>query len=456
MRKLLTILLFPVFCFGQNADWKEPQAKVDIAVMTNGIVNIDRNYTYDLPIVAAKWDSVNNKYQPFTIQIVGRSTFWDVGNISQLTYTGKDGFALGIHLGKGCVIKGINIRGTYKSPNITQAAFFQSSFKSYGDTTCRDSRYSPHAGIVIDPFRDVPPPDGGYPGLQKYYRGKGGNGGSTGFYMRDLTFDNLTMGLVFSPNGQTANCENMTVEYVRIYNTKAGFVGCQAQEKSNSLYAVFCWGRTHTLFQWGGYGNGTPGSYTINRVQIAGGVVKLLNRVSGGYFPLTINDVFAESLGSIGQWQSSVGDKLSNSIIGFAPPDIAGSFPASGHVYGQGWAGGITFDNCVIRYYGKPYLPILFNGEYNTSNCTIDRPIWGYKGRGQTKPGFAIDLISGDSGIYKLKNKLTPGSSIVYMNYQSWIFEGLGFVSSDSTTIIYLSPNVMTNIPHGMGVYRKL
>lgn len=453
MRIILLILLsFPVFA--QNKDWQELQSKIDTAVKYNGIVIIDRNYVTDFPLVAAKFDSINKRYIPFTIQIQGRSRMWDVGNISQITYTGKDGFALGIHLGKGCVISGINFQGKYVSPKITEAQFFQSTFQAYGDTSCRNSPYSPHAGIVIDPFRDVAPPDGGYPGLQKYYRGKGGTGGSTGFTIDNITLNNFNIGLIFSPNGQTANCELMTVSNIRIYNTKAGIVGCQAQEKSMKLNNINCWGRTHTLFVWGPYGNGTPGHYTINGVQIAGGVVRLVNRVSGGYFPLMINDASTEMLGSIGLWQSLVGDRLSNSYIGFTSNDIAGAYPAFGHVYGQQSSNGILFDNCNIRYYGKPNEPILFNGNYNTTNCTFNQPpMWGYKGT-DVKPGYAMEKLGG--GNKKLSSPQKPGSTIAFCHYGSWVWMGLGTVAADGITIINVSPNINDSTTYGHMLYKKL
>lgn len=394
-------------------DYIELQSMIDKAVETNGRVIIDRNYVIDAPLVAAKWNGTD--YVPFTIQIIGNSTMWDVGGISQITALHKDAPALIIHRGKGCVIRGVNFQGAYRV-QMSDSDFFRSQFANYGDPTCRDSQYSPYAAIVIDAFRSNLPPDGGYPTLKDYYRGKGGNGGSTGFQIDNCTFKNFTIGLIFSPNGQTANCDLMKVEDIRIYNTKAGIVGCQAQEKSIKLNNINCWGRTHTLFVWGPYGNGTPGMYTINGVQIAGGVVRLVNRISGGYFPLQINDVFAEQLGSIGQWHSLVGDRLSNSSIGFVHPDIAG-FPNYGHLYGQNNAKGMTLENCTIRYYGKD-MPVLLNGTYTIINSRVDAAT-GYtalddprmKKIGFTESGYTPQ----------------PDGTIAYLCDQgSWVWKGEG------------------------------
>lgn len=442
MRLLLFILLsFPVFA--QNKDYRYLQAQIDSCVY-NGIPNLFIGYgkfNTDLPLIAAKWDSIQGRYVPFTLHIYGGSSMWDVGGISQITYTGKDGFAFGMQLCKGCSIKGINFQGRYQSPKMTDKEFFQSSFETYGDTSCRDAQYSPHAAVVIDPFGPNVPPDGGYPKLRDYYRGKGA-GGSTGITIDNCTFNNFTVGLIFSPNGQTANCELMTVSNIRIYNTKSGIVGCQAQEKNNYLSNINCWGRTHTLFVWGPYGNGTPGMYSIDRVQIAGGVVRLVRRMSGGYFPLNISGVNAEMLGSIGEWMSLVGDRLTNSAIGFAGPEITGCFPAYGHIYGQSNnPSGMSIDNSIIRYYGKPY-PVLLNGEYVLNNNQFEQaPKKGYRGTG-TKIGFSDNL--------KLTVPQPPGTIVTYHNAGSWIYEGMGMVGPDSINIIYSSPNIKPGKNYGL------
>ena len=444
MRTLLFILL-SLSSFAQTKDWVELQGKIDSAIKYKTVlVDIGyRSYVIDRPLIAAQWDSIKKDYTPFTIHIIGHSTMWDVGGISQITALHKDGPALAIHRGKGCVIRGINFQGAYRV-QMSDSDFFKSEFKDYGDKTCRDAQYSPYAAIVIDPFRSNLPPDGGYPTLTSYYRGLGGNGGSTGFQIDNCTFNNFTIGMIFSPNGQTANCDLMKVEDIRIYNTKAGIVGCQAQEKSIKLNNINCWGRTHTLFVWGPYGNGTPGMYTINGVQIAGGVVRLVNRISGGYFPLQINDVFTEQLGSIGQWHSLVGDRLSNSSIGFVPPEIAG-FPNGGHIYGQQAGKGMTIENCNLRYYGKQWMPLLLNGTYTLNNCFFDTPpMTGYKGLDDTK---MVKIGSTEFG-----HPVYPDGTIVALcHYGSWIWQGQGMFKDGK--IIY------SNLPvknYGVMIYKKL
>lgn len=463
MKWLLTIL-FPAFSFaqdyinpkvfgakgdGNSDDTKAIQLAIDSAVKVSGTVYLPNRYRITAPLIAAKWDSLKGDYVFFTIKIKGEATMWDINSRSVITASHKDGPAIAIHRGKNCVIEGLNLQGAYRSPVLSDSAFYQSAFDTYGDPTCRDKQYSPYAGIVIDPFRSTLPPDGGYPTLQKWYRGQGGSGGSTGNYIYNCTVNNFTIGIILSPNGQTANADLHKIEDIRFYNTKASFVGCQAQEKSNFLIRLNCWGRTHTMFSFGSYGAGSPGMYFIDGTQIAGGVVRLIDRSSGSYYPVTMDHIFAESLGSIGRWQSNVNDIISNSTIHFVYPDQASGFPANGHVYG----GGVTFFNCVIRYYGRPSLPILFNGEYSFINTKQDQPIiYGLKGRFITKPGYNIEILGIMTG-NKMAKPVAPGSPIVFMDYASWTFKGLGIVGPDSLTIKNSSSNIPTDKPVGYGKY---
>lgn len=452
-------VLFAVSLPPGMTDSEKLQAGIDSCIK-NGIPVFDvgwGKYNLNKGLVAAKWDSVNKKYVPFTLKIKGYAQMWDVNAHSVFTASFKDAPILAIHLGKGCSVEGINFQGAYRTPaNVsTDSAFFRSNIATYGDTTCRDKPYSPYCAIAIDPFSPTVPADSGYPSLRHMYRGIG-SGGSTGYKISNCTFNNVTIGLMLSPSGMMANCELMSVEDIRIYNTKIGICGSQAQEKSNIYYNINCWGRTHTLFNWGGYGTGTPGLTYIDKVQVAGGVVRLVNRVSGGYFPLIMTRVFTEMLGQIGQWQSGVGDKLSDATIGFAPVDVTKCYPEKGHIYGQGNGKiGFTIENSNLRYYGKYTTPILLNGAYMqaSNNISYVPPMWGYKGL-DVNPGYTMVGL-GYTDSMKLPGKYTPGTFVTYNTAGSWIWEGMGQIGPDSSTIIYSSPNIKKGINYGIMKYVK-
>lgn len=470
--KFIWIFFLPLFSFGQidaklfgaigdgqKDDYPALQAAIDSAVAVNGTVYLPGKYRIGKPLVAAKWNG--KEYVPFTIRIIGNATMWDVNANSVITASFKDGPALAIHRGKGVIVSGLNLQGAYRTPKMTEEEFYNTSFEKYGDPTCRDSRYSPYAGIVIDPFRDVLPPDGGYPTLRKYYRGSAGQGGSTGIRINDCTINNFTVGIITSPNGHTANAELMTYENIRFYNNKVCIAGCQAQEKSNRIINIGAWGRTHTFLSFGDYGNGTPGFYSVDGVNIAGGVVRFINRTSGGYFPIYINNVFAESLGSIGNWQSLVGDRLSNSMFDFAYPENTGSFPDAVLK-----GGGITITNCNFRYYGKQDFPVFFNGDFILHDCVSYLPVIHGKLSKDAKPGYEYEYLP-QQPVKMNNNKLRikigkaavkTGSTILFMNVGSWHYLGYGIVEQvdgEEATLKYFSKSILPGVTYGIGLYVK-
>jgi hypothetical protein len=430
MKWIITIL-FPLFSFGQNADWKELQSMIDTAVKYNGIVEVKRNYTIDFPLVAAKWDGKD--YKQFTIQIIGYATMWDVGQSSVIKAKFKDAPILSIHKGKGCVVKGINFQGA--------------------GVNGRDSRFSPYCAVAIDPFRFNLPRDSGYTPLRSYYRGSTSKGGSTGLRFEDCTFGEVVVGAITSPNGYTQNAEMITFQNIRIGNCKVGIAGCQPQEKMNRVINIGCWSTCETLFGFNLYGETKPGNWVIDGVNIAGKVDNLVNRSSHGYFPLYINNVYAESLLSIGHWQSLVGDALTNASINFRYPangEPLSDFNLSG--------GGVSFVNCDMRYYIETKsVPILVAGTGNTYS-SAPHMIYG-KGlltdsnitRYTTFKEQDIIISQGRAVIQGVDKDMKKGDLITFFKKGNWEFAGQGLVDSVGEGLFYVT-SVSSTVAKG-GVY---
>ncbi len=160
-------------------------------------------------------DNDNTASRTFcTVELLGESSFWDSNMGSEIFPAFNNAFAIGIQGGKGCKIHRLKIAGVFKPPfGKDSHAFFSSSFDSFTDGKCRDSRYSPYAAIVIDPFTNLPndklPADGGYPTLKDYY-GKSGSlstqSGSTGTELEELNISGFIVGICSSPNGLTQEC----------------------------------------------------------------------------------------------------------------------------------------------------------------------------------------------------------------------------------------------------------
>lgn len=364
MKRLLSILLLcPILLsaqlniksFGARESYADNspyiQQAIDSAIRTGKFLYVPvGRFRVAKPLVVSNWGG--KAYAQVFVKIYGESTMWDRNNMSILEATFTDGPLLSIQLGKGCIIQGINFVGRWAPPGSP----YMKSIDDYKDPGTRDSRYSPYCAIAIDPFCYEVPEDGGYPSLKSFYRGEPQRSGSTGIIIKDCAFRGFTIGAITSPNGFTQNAELITFENIQIQNCKIGFAGCQDQEKMNRIINVGAWGTTHTIFAFNKYGAGTPGNWVIDGVNVAGDVYQILHRFSGGYFPLFMTNIYAESIFQFGYWQSYVGDALSNFVLDFSYPEEHGALPKA-HFEG----GGVALNNGVIRNYGTAN-PIVFMG----------------------------------------------------------------------------------------------
>ena len=141
-------------------------------------------YKISMPLIirgtsgAAENDNMKDSRAFCTIELLGQSSFWDSNTGSEIFPLFNNSFAIGIQDGKGCKIRKLKISGLFTPPSVSDThKFYSMSFEDFTDGKCRDSRYSPYAAIVIDPFTNLEsdklPADGGYPGLLVYY-GKSG------------------------------------------------------------------------------------------------------------------------------------------------------------------------------------------------------------------------------------------------------------------------------------------
>lgn len=313
-----------------------------------------------------------------TLEILGESSFWDSNMGSEIVTTFNNAFAIGIQNGKGCKIRKIKLTGLFTPPRTKNSQeFYSLPFEKFTDGKCRDSRNSPYAGIVIDPFTNLPsnplPPDGGYPSLLDYY-GKSAKlqtqSGSTGTELEELSISGFVVGICSSPNGLTRNAEITIINKVQFANCKLCISGGQDQEKGNRISDIYCWGGTHTVFGTDLYGGARmSGNWNIDHVNIAGGVVRFIYNDQHGYFPTFISNVFAESIGSFGIFNSQLASEVSDCIFDFAYQSQAGvqNLLTS---YGEN----VVFRSCSFRYYGEK-TPLLMSGNCVFDHCFFSGPV---------------------------------------------------------------------------------
>lgn len=413
---------------------------IDVAINIGDNVYADKIAPVLSPIKIQNWTGTD--FGQVSLSIKGDARMWDTAKKSLIVAKFTDAPVINIQKGKGVELSGLNISAPRG----------------------RDSRYSLQACISIDSVSGKVPSDGGYPLLE--YKGSLSRGGSTGTVIDNCTTQGAQAGIIVSPNGWTQNGELMTVSNHRFIKNRFGFVGCQAQEKMNRLINIACWTEMETLMVWNKYGEGTPGHYVVDGINVAIGVENLLYRTSSGFFPLHISNVFAESLQSIGYWQSQVGDCMSNSSINFRHPKHDG-FPDA-HLTG----GGIHFTNAIMRYYGYAHYPLLLAAQRNTYNNSFQihytNPIKGLYNQKASLPdwndGFEIKFIirtaldiSPDRKAVVMNNVPNVGDILVFSKLGDAAYAGMAEVESNTGKLItmkYISEGIQSGQDYGIGIYK--
>lgn len=365
---------FSAMWFGANANNADNYNAIQTALNTcirnsvalrncflpHGVYNISRSLII--------YNIYQGNYVGATIRFYGESSFWDATTGTTLKYNAFDGFALGVQVGKGVEIDHIEILGQFKSPEGPDARYYNIAFDNFKDVNarCVDKQYGPYAGIVVDPFSQGKiPADNGYNKLSNYYLpGPVNINGSTGIKVHDVAVGNFVVNVCISPNGTTRNAEILLFENIRLGDGKVGFSSGEDQEKYNVIRGMYSWGRIHTLFITGKYGNGTPGNWYVDGGNIAGRPIRLIENHQSGWFATHIANLFCESLGTIGTITSAMPASIRNCTFDFAFPEQAGQLTLL-----EARNEGVKFDNCMFRYYNGKTEPMIFSGNPTFENC---------------------------------------------------------------------------------------
>jgi hypothetical protein len=294
------------------------------------------------------------------------------GTIIKPTF--NDTFALGIQGGRAVKIKDIFFQGQndYSAAYLANPAIvmLKSNLIIGG---ARDSRYSPYAGIAIDPFNTTVPPDGGYPGLAAYYT-------SGAFTSAALAFDGVwiqgfVVGIAVATGGSSNNASE--IEFLNctlLYNTRAL---CTAEEQSRNLnWRGGTCGAAYVCFDGLTYGlqQGFPPHVFGGNI---GGSKYLLNIFGAGGDSSSFFGMHSESLVSLGFIGNGVaGGSYGAAFVGCDFDFInLGSTIVDHHLvtYGQ-----TKFAGCNIAIFcsapvaGFPFRIVnASNSDVTFDNCTV-------------------------------------------------------------------------------------
>jgi hypothetical protein len=253
------------------------------------------------------------------------------------------------------------------------------------------------------------PADGGYPGMSSWYRGTGGNGGSTGTQIRGVQIEKFTVCILNSPTGVQLNSEMLSIIDFQIGNCKYGILGSHDQERNNRVQNGYCWKTTFYFFATGLTGVQVGGEWHFENINIAGRVRQFIYQPNGyGRYPCTVKKLNSESMGRFGDYTSL---HVEESVIGFFNGGEAGQIDVKHFNLLNGNA---TFEKCLIRVYDNQATPVTIRSYALFRECTFDTPpiITHVSG---VEPQFvncqAPGFFSSSGDIVR------PNSSFLTMNY---------------------------------------
>jgi hypothetical protein len=317
---------------GKTDDTQAIQAACDLCIQNPQICSTVRfpvgNYRTSKPIILQNLK--NGQYRFFTVRLLGDLSNKAGSNdyLSRITCDYKNGFGLGIQLGRSIEIKNLTILGKYSFPySVNNQNIATLKFSDWLDPTITDSRNHPYAGIVIDP-----------------YSGVGGSGGSSDVSISHCAIKQWMVGICLSPNPQTLNDEMINILEDNIEACRVAIAIGQDQSKTVNIKGLKVWASVHTVLDGLNYGRGTGGgSVFCENWNIAGNVNQLFNLITDR-FPLSARDIYSESLFKIG----SVGCGTGSSFINFQIDFLSGpGMPAADYIL----LGCANFLGGMLRYY---------------------------------------------------------------------------------------------------------
>jgi hypothetical protein len=371
-------------------------------------------------------------------------------------------FGLGIDRGKGCIVEGIGFEGQNYAPgslNIGQICE-NHDVSIWTSVGVRDDNYSPHAGLVIDPFTNASTaaanPTKVYPGFEQYYVNTS-TGGSTDILVKNCYARQLVVGFCITPHATPQNGDHIEIRDTWSEQNKVGFSLGQSQNRTISFVRVACWGNTETVFDCRRYGDGTSGTCEVTNCNIAGGV-KYLCRIPGfdqnnGFI---IRDCHAELLWAIG---GSFGDgadqersgtcRIMSSFINLIPPSAAWGYNTRG---AQTIFKGKSFlmdDSIILCLNGPRYRTFNIDAiESNISNSVFES---AFTFGGFNTQNVAVNLNNvklGHTLMSNTKHINVPFHTAEYSDKEMFV---LGSLSYTEQTSSFSTPRKATYVPGRRG-----
>jgi hypothetical protein len=229
------------------------------------------------------------------------------GQDTILAPTFNDKPAIVLQSVQGVTIKDIAIRGkndysqSLKASDNFKALLDDSTFVVNG---CRDNRYSPYAGICIDPYFPSVPDTERYPGQSSYYIISGGT--SSSITIEGCLINGFVTGIVLAPNGATNHAAKVLIKECIFEFNKVSVAICQASADHVILQNIASFGN-HFFVSTLDYGSKLGTAPFINGANVS--ATKYLFHIGTTYGLTSIVSLYAKntlSMGYISPGYSSV------------------------------------------------------------------------------------------------------------------------------------------------------
>ncbi len=262
------------------------------------------------------------------------------------------------------------------------------------------NRYSPHAGIVIDPFSSTVPVGERYAGLDAFYDAGTPYGGSSRVLFEGVNFQSFVVGAVVSASTTTLNAEEIDFVRCTFAANKDGVAFTQSQTKANTITDCrFAGGHTAiTTLGYGGAGSGAAPNVTGGDFVVLYQIIKA-SASSGGF---TMRGVFAEDFVTIGY---SVAGSLPGqmSFIG-CDFRVSGLYAAPEYMWQSSTP--VTFKGCNFRQSGQ--FPFSFYGaSLNTTMSPISFDDCNFTQQEEVNTGVHKEFMVSNSETLPGNNNVT-------------------------------------------------
>jgi hypothetical protein len=411
---------------GAKDDWPALQKAIDYIISNpytgRTLYLPPGTYRISNPLIIGRLNG--SSYRQVSINITGPANSKSLASgWAKIAPTFSNTFAIGIQLGKGVLIKDLQIVGKFSLPDkLTPLQIDTLPAAAWTDHIARDNSTSPYCGIVIDPFCDSSSfidHAGMYPGLHQWYPSGVSRGGSSSIQITGCSIHNFIVGVMLTPSNQQ-NADMIDVIDCDISSNKVGYAMGQAQSKECHVERLKCWGPTHTLFDNVTYGFHHGDGSNIPMVDGANiaSHVKQLCRIYASSFSGTFRNIYAEGLFRIGVAGGGATVSFEDCQFNFSTIHPADPYPDF-YILGSG----ASFHGCMLRQYsGHTGLRLVLSG---TNNC--------YQGGLMNEPPVAVNLD--ESGILP-----SPVFSNVAMYYTGGTL-GSGNPGTISSTMPFLGLN---------------